>query len=374
MKPRLLAALAVLWLVLGHQPHAYAQFNLQHPLSAAGTNTFTGPNVFSKALASTALDQIVAVKNEAIGGSGVNGPPTSQQGLYIDVQKAGWYAATATAGQIEGLRITARQGGGTGTSAQADVSGITTNVQARDDNYGFTNAMENVVSLLHHATGQTDTIVRQVDTQVGVLNTPTTYYAGFVATSQIGTNSEGLRIQSLTGASWNTFIVGLLPSGSTGFSISGVDGSYTTPTGSVSALNGYLTNLYGPGGTSPAVTIAQSGATTWNHSMTVQGGVTDIGAFPSSTLTSSQSLVQGQCGDRLWVNSASAVSLSVPALQAGCEIHIIQQGAGGVTIVPGTTSTAILAPSLTSPSTSAAGAALRITVSPTNTTYRVSPE
>ncbi len=122
------------------------------------------------------------------------------------------------------------------------------------------------------------------------------------------------------------------------------------------------------------MTIASSGATSWGHSMTMQGGVTDIGAFPSSTLTTSQSLVQGQCGDRLWVNSASAVALAMPALQAGCEIYIIQQGAGAVTIQPGATSTAILQPGLSSPATSGAGSALRLTVSPVNTTYRVSAD
>ncbi len=199
-------------------------------------NTYSALNLFAKPMSSTAADQIAEVMNEGIAGSGSNGPATSQQGFYIDVQKAGWYAGTAHPGQIEGLRITNRQGGGTGSSAAADTSGETINTQARDDNYGFTNNIESVVSLVHHVSGQTDTIPRQIDTQVGIINVPTGYYGGFVATSQAGANGDAVRLQSNSGASWANFINGLLPTGAVGFTISGVDGSYSTPTGSVSAL------------------------------------------------------------------------------------------------------------------------------------------
>lgn len=224
----------------------------------AGSNTWTGVNLFSKPMTSTGLDQIVQITNTAIAGSGTNGPATSQQGLAITVAKAGWYAGGAQPGQTEGLRITSRQGGGTST-ASADTSGITVNVQARTDNVGFTNALETVVSLVTPGTGgAADVIPRSIDTQMGVINPATSFYGGFVATLQAGTGGDAYRAQSLTGASWTNFFDGLLASGATAFTISGADGSYNTPTGNVSAPAGTVSGKLG----------------VFSGGLTVSGGVT----------------------------------------------------------------------------------------------------
>jgi len=122
------------------------------------------------------------------------------------------------------------------------------------------------------------------------------------------------------------------------------------------------------------LTISSAGALATTQVMQVNNGATLlVGAYPQTILTASQGLSTAQCGRRLWVNAAAAVTLTLGPVYSGCEIEVVQQGAGPVTGAAGSGQTMLLGSSNANVTT-APGAGFRITVSPDNTVFRISAD
>ena len=144
------------------------------------------------------------------------------------------------------------------------------------------------------------------------------------------------------------------------------------------ACGGVLSGLLQPNAgiavATTGLTISPAGALATTQNTQINGGATlAVGAYPQATLTASQGLGTAQCGQRLWVNASSAVTVTVGSLYSGCEIELIQQGSAAVTAAAASGATMLLGGSGANV-TNGPGTGFRITVSPNNAVFRVSTD
>lgn len=205
-----------------------------------------GPLTTAAHLTGTTQASNLAVNMTAVG-SGVNGPTTTQIGVNVNAYKDN-YLTTSQVGEIDGLYVTARQGG-----PGSDVGGIL--VDVGNTGNGFSAIIEGVSTQMAPSTGATQRAIR---TQLGVINPQTSQYIGVVLQAQNATSSQAILINDISGqGQWTNFIEGWR-SGSQNFVVNGA--------GNVSANGGFFS---GAG----CVQVQASGATTtagsyvqWNRS------------------------------------------------------------------------------------------------------------
>jgi hypothetical protein len=171
-------------------------------------------------------------------GSGTNGPATAQNALSISLTKDLFPSSSSAVGEIDPLQIFGRQSG-----AGSDMSGILINVQ--NTGHGFLSATEFAIS--EYNTGS-NTIVKQMDTQDGVMNAATGDYDGAVYTAQVGALDTGIVVQSAGSATWSYAFAALNTSQVQTFSVD--------PNGNVIGVT-YRETLTTPSSSSAACTAGQ---------------------------------------------------------------------------------------------------------------------
>jgi hypothetical protein len=105
--------------------------------------------------------------------------------------------------------------------------------------------------------------------------------------------------------------------------------------------------------TAPALPTSITTGVTTGHvadSQTVHGVINAIyKASIGTTRTGAYTLVQGNSGELIPVNSASSVAITVPVLEAGTSIELFRQGAGAVTLTASSTTLIVPAGSTATP-------------------------
>lgn len=129
-------------------------------------------------------------------GSGADGPTNADYGLTLSVIKQN-FLTTTTQGEIDGLQITVRNGGG----SNSDSAAILTN-SATVNNSGFTASMENQTSQLNGS----GTVLKQIQTQIGVIDPINGNYMGYFCSARVGACSDAFYAGDTTGTSWNNFL------------------------------------------------------------------------------------------------------------------------------------------------------------------------
>ncbi len=174
----------------------------------------TGGTVQPPNMTSTTFNAAQFITSTATG-SGTNGPQTAQIGLNISHQKQD-YLTTSAVGEVDGLYVTARQGG-----PGSDVGGIL--VDVGNTGNGFTAILEGSSAQMAPTTGA---VTRQVRVQLGGLNPQSSDYDGLLLQAQSGTSSRALLINDVAGqGQWTNFIEGWL-SGSENFVVTNGGGIY----------------------------------------------------------------------------------------------------------------------------------------------------
>ena len=222
--------------------------------------TVAGQAVFAKPMTSSSTDNMVLINNQTVLGSGTNGPATSQNGLgiSISISKAGWYdlPTTAKPGQVQGISLLIRNGGGTSNQA-ADQSSITFDNQSTDSNYGFVNGIEGTVSTIHHASGSTDSPTQKMDVQIASLTGPAPAVTAnaYYADANIGVlgNAFNATADKGTGASWTNLLVGQNQSGQVYYNIDGSGDVYQV--GNLSAGGNVFLGIGGTAGNAPRIDL-----------------------------------------------------------------------------------------------------------------------
>jgi hypothetical protein len=141
-------------------------------------------------------------------GSGQIGPNNADHALSLSLLKQNFAGACAD-GELDGMNIVVRNGG-----ANSDTTGILFNIA----NYGvgFTAVFESVTSLISGGS-----VTKQIDCQLGLIDSRTNHQYGLVLDAFIGQIDVGLKIQSSAGA-WTDFISLVMPGGVETFRLSGV--------------------------------------------------------------------------------------------------------------------------------------------------------
>lgn len=115
-------------------------------------------------------------------GSGKNGPESADFALSLSLTKQNFFAG-AVAGEMDGMNITVRQGGG-----DSDVAAILGNVAQYG--IGFSAFTESLTTLVVGSD-----ITKQINNQVGVIDSRLGNSYGMVVTARVGVNTVGLLIQ-----------------------------------------------------------------------------------------------------------------------------------------------------------------------------------
>lgn len=128
-------------------------------------------------------------------GSGANGPTNADYGMTISVIKKN-FLTTSTIGELDGLNIVVRNGGGN----TSDCAGILINAGVVGGS--FCAAIENQTSLLNSS----GTVLKQISTQVGVVDDVNTNSFGFFTKMNSGTGKKAIQANFATGAFWQDLI------------------------------------------------------------------------------------------------------------------------------------------------------------------------
>jgi hypothetical protein len=178
-------------------------------------------------------------------GSGFNGAANSDIGVNLSVIKQSYLTSTVQ-GEIDGLNVVVRQGGptGNGSTTNSDCAGILVDVGIKTGS-GFAAAYEGSTAVFDSA-GVT---LRQVQTQVGVLDTTIGLYIGFVGNVSVGNMDDGIRLLSSGTGSYTNFLTFKNIGGVNIFQVDGFGRlriaapSGVTPSKTIRSLNGALSVL-----------------------------------------------------------------------------------------------------------------------------------
>ncbi len=162
----------------------------------------------------TTMHLAAGIQSEPLG-SGVNGPTASDVGLGVSAVKKNWTNGTsATTGEVDGVLSVVRQGGtaSDGAAYLADVGHYGT---------GYSASLEGHTETV---TTPGETILRQLNVQLGVIDTVNLNYIGFVADAPITSGQSGwtsnTAFQAQGVAGWSKYFRGLNGAGVENFSIS----------------------------------------------------------------------------------------------------------------------------------------------------------
>lgn len=131
-------------------------------------------------------------------GSGVNGPTSADYGMHISCVKQNWMTTTV-AGEVDGINIVVRNGGGN----DSDSAGVMVNNGIVGGS--FSAAMENQSSLINSS----GTVLKQISTQIGVINELNTTGIGFFTKMNSGTGAKAIQAGYVTGSSFWTHLLSL---------------------------------------------------------------------------------------------------------------------------------------------------------------------
>jgi hypothetical protein len=207
----------------------------------------------------TTYDNSAFSVSSAVVGNGDNLPAHQDIGLNVSVIKQNWETSTVP-GTFSVLNIVGRQG-------LDDMDGITENVSV---NAGYAAGLEGNTESF---TPGTQTIVQQMDYQLGEIETGTTGTAsanGLNLTALVGTLTDGLLIQANAGAGWTDAIkVNANSNGVTTFTV--------TPLGAFTATSGAIGGAQTSGTT---LTLSESSNTLTGATIVMTGS----GSNPNKTL------------------------------------------------------------------------------------------
>lgn len=131
-------------------------------------------------------------------GSGTNGPTSADYGVTVSAVKRGWPTAT-TAGEIDGINVVVRNCS-SGSGYQADAGGILVNVA--NVGAGYAVAVETQTSLID-TSGAT---IRQISTQIGVVDPVAGNYNGFYVQPSIISGTCAYMADSTATVGWTNFV------------------------------------------------------------------------------------------------------------------------------------------------------------------------
>jgi hypothetical protein len=182
-------------------------------------------------MTTNAYDSNLTINATAVG-SGTNGPTTAQTGMSINLIKDNWVSGTSAVGEIDGLVITARQGG-----TLSDCGGLLINVAGTGT--GFLAIDECVVQQQAVNTGAVQYSIR---TQEGALAPSTGLRIGKVLIADYGNMTCAYQAQNTTGQGyWSKF----LSNGKDGIENFVVDDSGNlTCSGTLNAASSHISNMY----------------------------------------------------------------------------------------------------------------------------------
>ena len=231
-------------------------------------------------------DGNAAVINLIATGSGLLGPQTANHGLTINCQKGqDWWNNTST-GEVDCLNIVVRQSGPGDSSA----------IQVNTENLGggFLAVNESAATSVDKASNK---VTHTIDIQEGIVNVGRDVY-GFVATNTAGQGTTAFLGQSQNGTAMTSLLQGV--------------------------NNGGV--FYN---------IDWNGNTTQKGSATI-GGLATLGSarvisqlvWPKS---GNYTINAGDCGATFRDTTASTHTYTIPkGLPVGCDVHVVQAGAGAV--------------------------------------------
>jgi len=135
-------------------------------------------------------------------GGGFNGAANADMAANISVIKRNYLTSTVQ-GEIDGMNIVVRQGGpaGNGSNLNSDCAGILIDVGIKTG-VGFAAAYEASTAVFDAAGAS----IRKIQTQVGVMDTTTNTYLGFVAIAEVGLIDDGLRLLSSGTGSYTNYV------------------------------------------------------------------------------------------------------------------------------------------------------------------------
>lgn len=229
-------------------------------------------------------------------GSGANGPTNSDYGMSISVKKQNWFGTTLT-GEIDGLNIVVRQGGRMTGGVASDCAAILMNTGVVHGS-GWAAGIESQTSTF----SPTDaSVINQVQTAMGVLDSVSSNYHGFTATANMGSNGAAFLANNVMNSTWARFVQLNGPSGQDVFNVNG---------------SGWI-NLYAPSGANPRKTIrALNGSLNiLNDAQTVQildlsnaGALNVVDSVTAPRLVAKGAATAGAVGDLVIGSTISTTS------------------------------------------------------------------
>ena len=175
--------------------------------SFTGTKTSTTPYV----------GQSIEITDASVGPASTSTNTTPQSATYgrvVSLTRPNWNTSTIT-GELDGDFVSVRQ-------AHGDTTAYGWNVGATS---GFAGGLEGVT----FSADSTGAPIKEIDTQLGVINSRDGGEIGLNLQSLVGTNLQsGIRMGSNSGSSWLSFMVFTNPSGVLS-TVSGSDGSWNGP-------------------------------------------------------------------------------------------------------------------------------------------------
>jgi len=178
-------------------------------------------------------------------GSGFNGAANADMSLNISNIKNN-YLASSQQGEIDGINVVTRQGGpaGNGSTGNSDTAGILIDVGIKSGS-GWAGALEASTTLFNSGGSST----KQLQTQVGVLDSTTSNYIGFAAIAGNGEINDGIRLLSSGTGYFDNFESFFNTAGVKVFQVNNAGGitlsapSGSTPTKTIRSLSGQLSVL-----------------------------------------------------------------------------------------------------------------------------------
>lgn len=245
-------------------------------------------------------------------GSGKNGPQSADYAMNLSNTKTNWATTTQT-GEIDGLSVMLRQGGKMTGGIASDAAGILVNV-GNVNGSGWIGAYESVTqNYTDDNTG--NNLQRSVQNAIGVLDSVTGNYHGFTTTANKGSLNAAYFANVIEGqGTWGAFLNYFVGAANL-FKVDGQgrivlnDGSATTPTKMIRALNGSL-NILNHAQTVNLLTLSDTGAMNLAGNLDTQGSlVVRAGAGSAGAGT----VVYGGTV----ANTANAGGIAKPATYAG---------------------------------------------------------